>query len=358
MPDVRVILQAPCAHGGLSLLRLHHEALLHCISGLLALPVEGVPLTPTELDSLTLATAALHRLTGIHAVTSTAHLLPHRRAAHLRRVVYEALAKRMVDSCPWLLPPPLDAAALKAGVTLRFQHRLLLGWYEASGQHLLTAPVLRHALAVHCRMPLFPCPARCQYVTLTSGTPCVQPLDPHGSHVHACAFGPRQRRRDAMRDVWCSLLRRAGWTVATEQLVLIGPNTSKRADLLATTPGGLSYALDLTFSAPLDDAGPPGPHLHRVHSAKAARYGVGPGLALPHGTILTPVTYSATRPFLHSHPVHLLYRAVLAAAGLLDAAAPSARGFQLTSLTSEFAASLGHCFQTWAWRMAFACQPR
>ena len=43
-PPVRLILQTPTAHGGLSLLRLHHEALLHCISGLLALPVEGVPL--------------------------------------------------------------------------------------------------------------------------------------------------------------------------------------------------------------------------------------------------------------------------------------------------------------------------
>ena len=38
-PAVRILLQTPCAHGGLSLLRLHHEALLHCISGLLALPV-------------------------------------------------------------------------------------------------------------------------------------------------------------------------------------------------------------------------------------------------------------------------------------------------------------------------------
>ena len=135
-PPVRIILQTPTAHGGLSLLRMHHEALLHCISGLLALPAEGVPLTLPEQDSLTLAVAALHRLTGVQAATATAHLLPHRRAAHLRRLVYESLARSLVDSCPWLLPPPLDANALKAGVTVRFQFRLLLGWYEAVGsQH-------------------------------------------------------------------------------------------------------------------------------------------------------------------------------------------------------------------------------
>ena len=84
----------------------------------------------------------------------------------------------------------------------------------------------------------------------------MHPLDPHGAHVHACAFGPRQRRHDAMRDVWCTLLRRAGWTVCSEQLVLTAPQASKRADLPATTPGGLAFALDLTFSAALDDAGP------------------------------------------------------------------------------------------------------
>ena len=260
----------------------------------------------------------------------------------------------LTDACPWLLPP-LDATALKAGVTLRLQYRLLLGWYEAAGPLMLTAPVLRHAIAVHCRLPLFPVPVRCQYVTLTSGTACMHPLDPHGSHIHACAFGPRQRRHDAMRDAWCSLLRRAGWTVGTEQLVHTAPHASKRADLLVTTPGGLAYALDLTFTAPLDDAAPSGPHLHRVHQAKAARYGVPAGQPLPHGTTLLPITFAATRPFMHSHAVHLLYRAILAAAGSLDA---SARGFLLSSLTAEFAATLGHCFQTWAWRMAFSCQPR
>ena len=232
-PAVRIILQTPCAHGGLSLLRLQHEALLHCISGLLALPVEGVPLTPVECDSLTLATAVLLRL------IATAHLLPHRRPAHLRRLVYEALAQQLTDACPWLLAPPLDAAALKAGVALRFQYRLLMGWYEATGCHLLTAPVLRHAMAVHCRMPVFPVPSRCQYVTLTSGTPCMHALDPHGTHVHACAYGPRQRRHDAMRDIWCTLLRKAGWTVCTGRLVLTAPQASKRADILVTTQGGL-----------------------------------------------------------------------------------------------------------------------
>ena len=260
--------------------------------------------------------------------------------------MYEALAQRLITDCPWLEPPPLDGAALKGGVTQRFQNRLLLGWFEATGCHLLTGPVLRHALATHCRLPVFPVSDRCQYVTLTSGTPCMHPLDPHGTHVHACAFGPRQRRHDAMRDVWSTFLRRAGWTVCSEQLVLTAPHASKRADLLATTPGGLAFALDLTFSAPLDDAGPPGPHLHRVNAAKAARYGVSPCAALPQGTVVTPITYCAHRPFLHSHGVHLLHRAILAAAGLREHSAPHARGFLVSSLTSEFAGALGHCFQT------------
>ena len=178
-PQVRVIRQTLTAHGGLSPLRLHHEALRHCISGLLALPAKGVPLTPTEHDSLTLATAVLQRLAGVNAPGVAAHLLPHRRAAHLRRVVYEALLQTLVTECPWLLPPPSDAAATKAEVMVRFQYRLLLGWFDADGPHLLTAPVLRHAFAVHCRIPLFPLPARCQYVTPTSDTACMHQIQDH-----------------------------------------------------------------------------------------------------------------------------------------------------------------------------------
>ena len=97
---------------------------------------------------------------------------------------------------------------------------------------------------------------------------------------------------------------------------------------------------DLTFSAPLDDAMPPGPHLHRVHHAKAARYGVTPNQPWPHGTALVtslvPITYSATRP-LSAFSCGALYRAILATAGLLDPPCSSARGFQLASLTGEFA---------------------
>ena len=163
-----------------------------------------------------------------------------------------------------------------------------------------------------------------------------------------------------MRDIWCTLLRRAGWTVASEQLVHTTPGVTKRADLLATTAGGQAYAFDLTFFAPLDDSEAPGPHLHRIRklNAKAARYGVPAGHTLPHGTTLTSVTYSASRPFLHSHAVHLLRRAILATAGLHDHAHGPAWGFHLASLPREFASRLGHCFQTWAWRMAFACHPR
>ena len=94
-PAVRAILQTPTAHGGLSLLRLHLEALLRCISGLLALPVEGAPLTPAETGH-----CSSSRLTVVNAPASSAHLLPHHRAAHLRRLVYEALAQDLVHRCP------------------------------------------------------------------------------------------------------------------------------------------------------------------------------------------------------------------------------------------------------------------
>ena len=77
-------------------------------------------------------------------------------------LVYEALAQQLISDCPWLEPPPLDGNALKGGVAQRFQNRLLLGWFEATGCHLLTGPVLRHAIATHCRLPVFPVPERCQ----------------------------------------------------------------------------------------------------------------------------------------------------------------------------------------------------
>ena len=80
-------------------LPLHLEALLHCISGLLALPVEGVPMVPVELDSLNLATAILARLPGVMAFAATAHLLPHRHPSHLRTVTPAALRHAIAARC-------------------------------------------------------------------------------------------------------------------------------------------------------------------------------------------------------------------------------------------------------------------
>ena len=38
---------------------------------------------------------------------------------------------------------------------------------------------------------------------------CSAALGHYGVHVHSCAFGPRQRRHNAMRDAWSSLIKAA-----------------------------------------------------------------------------------------------------------------------------------------------------
>ena len=145
------------------------------------------------------------------------------------------------------------------------------------------------------------------------------------------------------------------WTVALEQLVHIGPRQTKRADLLVTTTGGTAFALDLTFSATQVDHGPPGAHLHRCNAAKASRYNTTPGGALPRRAQLVPVTYAASRPFLHSNGVHRLYRAVTATAALTCIQDSPAWSFHLSAATSECASCLGCVFATWLWRQAFTC---
>ena len=65
--------------------------------------------------------------------------------------------------------------------------------------------------------------------------------------------------------------------------------------LTSSSPRGACVA-----TAPLDDTAPVNLHLYRARNAKAARYGVPAGHSLPHDSVLTLVSCSTTRPFLHS----------------------------------------------------------
>ena len=205
----------------------------------------------------------------------------------------------------------VSCCCLRAGST---RHLILLG------------PRFRHSFAAHCRIPLCAPDTRCQYCTQTQGLPCHALLGTRGHRIHAVEFGPRQRRHDAMRDCWATLLKRARWTVASEQLLHIGPHQTKRADLLVTTTGGTAFALDLTFSAPLVDDGPPGDHMQPRREASCP-----------------------TEPNLCRSPT--------LPPGPCGQDSP-AWGFHLSAATDDFAASLGRVYAMWLWRQAFACCPQ
>ena len=136
------------------------------------------------------------------------------------------------------------------------------------------------------------------------------------------------------------------WTASDQESGPVGHNH-----------GWHCFALDLTFSATQVDDGPPGAHLQRCNAAKVSRYNTTLGGALPRGTQLVPVTYAASRPFLHSNGVHRLYRAVTATAALTCSQDSPAWGFHLSAATFECASCLGRVFATWLWRQAFACCP-
>ena len=154
------ILRTPLVLGGLPLLILADESVLHFLLGHLAPHVVLIlPLTLTSSLPWTWQCVAL--LTwGPRSVP-----LPHRRPAHYRRAFHDALLLRMHRACPWLVPPAVDAQALRAGITPRFQCRALLAWFPARGEYLMHAAPLRYAVASHCRTPLLPAGGRCHYAT-------------------------------------------------------------------------------------------------------------------------------------------------------------------------------------------------
>ena len=210
-PPTTWALLTPPSRSGLGFTPLVIEVLLHCLSGLLALTAAGDhPMTRDETADAQLARESLHDLVAVDALTCAAHLLPRCRPAFLRQVVQDGVQRRMLELAPWLTAPPLDAAAVRAGLTPAFQYRVCLAWLTAPGRHLLSGPVLRHAIATHLHLPLCGEGARCCYRDQAHAGPCNAPLDLHAHHVHACGQGPRQTKHDRLCDAWQHLLREGG----------------------------------------------------------------------------------------------------------------------------------------------------
>ena len=131
------------------------------------------------------------------------------------------------------------------GLTQAFQYCVCLAWLTAPGPHLLASAVLRHRIAAHLHLPLCGVGVRCCY----TGQACAGSCNAIGHHVHSRGHGPRQR------NAWQRLLCEVGWHVSAEQIVntTAGPD---RADLVAISPVGLSYALDVHVTATLHSADP------------------------------------------------------------------------------------------------------
>ena len=355
-PQCHSILTTPPKWGGLGITTFEVDALPHCCSGHIALPDAREPTSnATEADSILMPQEELHRLLRKDPLGCVSHLLPHRRARALRQETLQALAVAVVDLCPWLQIPPITAEASRQGITAAFAYRVAMSWWTAQGPFLLPQACLRHRIGVHCLAALLPPGRQCQYIQRIHGTPCCALLGPQGHRIFSCGQGTRQHKHDKMRDAWSDLLRQAGWHPNPEQVVRTGPDTTHRADIVATSPGGHAYALDLHFTAPLSDRDPPGDHLQRAAMAKAARYHTCPGGSLPGGTLCYPVVYAATRPFLHDRGLTLLFWIMRDLAAKTESASTARWGYHLAAVTSSATAALGHAYAIASWRHFLAC---
>ena len=155
-PATWVLLTTP-SRAGLGLIPLVIDALfkLHCLSGLIALTAAGEhPMTAEEPAEAECArTSLLLGLSGVDALRVGPDFLPHHRPTKLRQIVYEGLAARVLDQCPWLVPPPLDADTKCAGVSVTFQHRICLAWLTAPATYLLPAGPAPRCCPCSCPHP-------------------------------------------------------------------------------------------------------------------------------------------------------------------------------------------------------------
>ena len=133
--------------------------------------------------------------------------------------------------------------------------------------------------------------------------------------------------------------------------------THKRADILATADTGELFALDVTFTSPLDDSAGPLAPLHRAATAKAGRYHTTLGGTLPGDVRFVPLTYLATRPHLHSAGLTLLHRVVRGMAARQCPPDSGLWGLHFAQATLDATMALAYRIQVDSWRHLSSCLP-
>ena len=348
----RQILSLPLRHAGLGILDLQHEAALHFVQGALALSDHG-RLSLANTDSWTMEVAAaighLEARSGINVEDLVAGKPTHKQGRLVRLAFYDALAtRRNVDSA-WLSPPPGEP------VLKRLQTQAGLAWFTASPHTFLPYGPFRLAFATHLRLPVFERGQRCQYRPLSSGIPCHQQLGPYCCHVHTCAYGPRMRRHDRLRNAWAELAREAGWHVGLEQLVRTHDGATHRADIVATSPEGTQWALDISITASPDLFAAPHDHLQRSADAKATRYTPGGQRTLQDGHTLVPLIHSADSPWMCQEAAGFLQRLLRSYAARQAPVEPEDWLQHCHQQAAHWHASLSQCLALLNWQMHAAC---
>ena len=219
-PAAQLTLAMPLRYAGLGILNHQYEAALHYLNGALALnDSHSLSLGNSETwpQEIGRAVVFVERISHIAVERIAGPWPPSRQGKAFRRQFYsDALAKQLHDLMPQLSPSGADAESHALHV------RTVMAWYVASSDTHLPRGPFRLAWATHLGLPAFESEQQCNYCPLATGRPCAAPLGQHGTHVHSCAFGPRQRRINAVRDAWSSLIRAARWRCETEQVVRTG----------------------------------------------------------------------------------------------------------------------------------------
>ena len=356
-PQAHLFLHVPLAHGGLGIPHPQHEAALHFLQATLPIVAE-LPIAERERtrawNHTQQAFEYLNRIAGSDLREALHSSLPHRQGHMLRVTFYEALARQMRDTAPWMQLPGLPVS-VDAEISWRWQVKVLMTWYTATPRTYLHAGPLRLAMAQHLGLPIYRPSQRCQYTPLTTGRACGQQLGSHSTHACTCAQGPSIRRHNRMRDEWIRLCRRAGWHTCAEQQVRTGDADSKRADFVTRTPEGLCIAADVMVTAPPVAAAQHGDHLHRSEIAKATLYRTTPWSKLTDECTFVPLIHDAVVHWMAPSALRLLHRLIATVAKQSAPEAPSAWGAHFHDTTVSLAAPLLHTACNAAWQLHAAC---
>eukprot|EP00971_Amphidinium_carterae_P062982 1246462-Amphidinium_carterae.2 len=170
--------------------------------------------------------------------------MPLRRPTRLRR----CLAGKSIDSLLVWAMNQLRVPIYRNGIGL--------GCSAPAPPSMVSVPhasALIHRAALQWHLTPYgqslPDPAySCGYTIAASNRPCGTPLDVYAQHSSTCSKGPIRYRHDSIKHTWPRLIRLAGWHVTVEQSVTLssaGTSSTKKADLIAMSPGGSCYALDI-----------------------------------------------------------------------------------------------------------------